>query len=204
IKPSTLTDGAKVQVLLGRLAAEIPGVGERLLLTEEAQGAHVASQSFLGFMQRSYPAGLDGDTSMASVAALAAPAPNGRIVFAELARAYYQGDARALFTDYLTLTLRLHLTLWIRYGVALESNQQNSTVVLSRGTPQLRLLLKDNDAPRIDTEHLVQRRPDLAGLVQGLQDPRIRVTDPLPLAQMVVTITLQLNIGAIVEALAEV
>lgn len=96
------------------------------------------------------------------------------------------------------------MLLWLRYGVALESNQQNSVVVLSREAPRLRLLLKDNDAGRIHLDYLARRWPDLAPHVAELQDRRIIVADSLPLAQMFTTITLQLNIAVLVEGFAEI
>ena len=202
IKPSTIRDGHTVQTLLGVIAADLPDVGSRLLLTREDVGACVAEQPFLGFILRRYPDTLS-DEDVAPVAALAAPAPDGRLVFETLADRYHGGDALALFDEYLDLTLRLHLTLWIRYGVALESNQQNSMIVLSGTAPRLRLLLKDNDAARLHGDRLAARRPDLAPLIDGLIDRRIVVDDPMALARMFITITLQLNIAVLVEALAD-
>jgi siderophore synthetase component len=202
IKPSTITDGALVQDLLGRVASHLPGVGERLLLTDEATGAHVDEQPFLGYILRRYPDGLD-DCAVAPVAALAAPAPDGRLVIENLADRCYRGDVLALFQDYIELTVALHLGLWLRAGIALESNQQNSLVVLSPKAPGLRLLLKDNDAPRIHGRFLARHYPSLAPHVEALRDRRIVVDDELPLAQMFTTITLQLNIAVVVEALAE-
>lgn len=106
------------------------------------------------------------------------------------------------FADYLDLTLRLHLLLWVRYGMALESNQQNSVLVFSDEAPGLRLLIKDNDAGRIWADRLARACPDLAARLNDLQDRRIVVSDALPLAQMFSTITLQLNIAVLVEGLS--
>lgn len=200
IKPSTIADGDTVQRILAAVAGEIPGAGRRLLLTGEDTGATVADQAFLGFILRRYPRGLKG-ADVAPVAALAARAPSGRLVVEDLAERFHGGDVAALFADYLDLTLDLHLTLWVRYGIALESNQQNSMVVLAPGG--LRLLLKDNDAARIHGATLAARRPDLAEHVAALRDRRIVVEDELALAQMVVTITVQLNVAVLVEALAD-
>lgn len=71
----------------------------------------------------------------------------------------------------------VHLTLWLRYGIALESNQQNAILSM---TPDeaLTLVMKDNDAARIF------------------------VQDDLALAQMFITITLQLCLAAVLENLA--
>jgi siderophore synthetase component len=203
IKPSTIRDGHSIQTLLGAIAAREPAYAQRLLLTDEQAGAHADHRMFLGYILRRYPdAALQG-CAVVPVAALTAAAPQGGIVAQELAQRYYGGDLRAFFDDYLDLTLGLHLTLWLRYGVALESNQQNSVLVLGKEGQRLRLLLKDNDAARIHTGELARRWPQLAAHVADLQDKRIAVDDALPLAQMFITITLQLNIAVLAERYAE-
>lgn len=202
IKPGTIADGATVQAILGAVKEEMREPGEHLLLTDEDVGATVDGRTFLGFILRRYPAGL-ADEAVAPVAALAAPAPDGRMAIEALAERFYGGDVLALFADYLDLTLRLHLTLWVRYGIALEANQQNSLVVLSHAEPRLRLMLKDNDAARLHGHALTTRRPDLAARVDAIHDRRIVVDGELPLAQMFITITLQLNVAVLVEALAD-
>jgi len=202
IKPSTIADGHAVQRLLGEIVAREPSLYGRVLLTDESTGAHVANHNFLGFIVRRYPAHALAEATPVPVAALGARTPRGDTVIEELAGRYFGGDSQALFDAYLDITLALHLRLWVRYGVALESNQQNSVVVLSDSAPRLRLLLKDNDAARIQQSHLAARWPELAALVAGLQDARIGVSDELPLAQMFTTITLQLNIATLVQTLA--
>ena len=203
IKPGTIGDGHRVQTLLGAIATREPAYAQRVLLSDERAGAHADHRPFLGYILRRYPAHqLEGST-LVPVAALTAAAPQGGLVAQQLARRYYGGDLLAFFDDYLGLTLSLHLTLWLRYGVALESNQQNSVLVMRDGAPGLRLLLKDNDAARIHTAALARRWPHLATHVAHLEDQRIRVDDDVPLAQMFVTITLQLNIAALAERYAE-
>lgn len=204
IKPSTIRDGHSIQSLLGAIAARESSIGERLLLTDEERGAHVDHRMFLGYILRHYPADALQDSALIPVAALMAPTPSGQLVAEELAAQFYDGDFDAFFNDYLDLTLRLHLLLWLRYGIALESNQQNSVIVLSRSEPRLRLLLKDNDAARIHLDYLRQRWPDLASHLATLHDRRIAVAERLPLAQMFTTITLQLNIAVLVERFAAV
>lgn len=202
IKPSTIHDGHAVQTLLKAIAADLPELGHRLLLTDEEVGGCVDGRPFLGFILRRYPDALC-DEDVAPVAALAAQGPDGRLVVETLADRHRAGDLLRLFGEYLELTVRLHLTLWIRYGVALESNQQNSMLVLSAGAP-LRLLLKDNDAARIDGARLASRRTDLSPRIGSLLDRRIVVDDdPMALARMFITITLQLNLAVLVEAIAE-
>lgn len=204
IKPSTIHDSHCIQTLLASIAAREPSIAERLLLTREDCGGHVDNRMFLGYILRHYPAEALTESTLIPVAALSAQTPAGYTVAEEAAAQFYGGDLEALFNDYLDLTLRLHLLLWLRYGVALESNQQNSVLVFSREAPRLRLLLKDNDSARIHFDYLAQRWPDLASHVAELQDQRIVVTDPLPLAQMFTTITLQLNIAVLAERFATI
>lgn len=201
IKPSTISDGQLVQELLAEIANREPLLRGRLLLTAEDTGAHVDGRTFLGYIVRRYPAAaLQGGTPV-PVAGLLAPAPGGGCVAEALAQRFYGGDLLALFQDYLELTLRLHLTLWLRYGIALESNQQNSVLVLSEAQ-RPRLLLKDNDAARIWPTRLQQVSAPLAARLADLQDVRLRVNGELPLAQMFTTITLQLNLAVPIEGLA--
>jgi siderophore synthetase component len=202
IKPSTIRDGQRVQDLLGAIADREPAIRGRLLLTTEDIGAHVANQTFLGYIIRRYPETLLKCSTPVPVAGLLAPSPGGVCVAEEMAVRFYGGDLLALFDDYLELTLRLHLTLWVRYGIALESNQQNSVLVFSDEGPRLRLLLKDNDAARLYRRRLERAAPALTGYIAALEDARLSVDDELPLAQMFTTITLQLNLAVPVEGLA--
>ncbi|WP_333874444.1 IucA/IucC family protein [Methylobacter sp.] len=201
IKPSTIADGHAVQSLLGRIAAQDADIAGRLLLTDESIGAHINHLPELGYILRRYPAGLEQAT-VVPVAGLLAPTPQGLSVAEELAQHFFAGRLEHFLDAYLETTLRIHLVLWLRYGIALESNQQNTMLVLGTGMPTLRLLLKDNDAPRIHGAHLAARWPTLAGFIDGLQDRRIVVDDELPLAQMFTTITLQLNIAVLIEGLS--
>ncbi len=203
IKPSTIGDGQRVQNLLGAIAEREPAIRERLLLTAEDTGAHVDGKTFLGYIVRRYPEAALQRSTPVPVAGLLAPSPAGGCVAEELAARFYGGDTAALFDDYLELTLRLHLTLWVRYGIALESNQQNSVLVLSEEAPRLRLLLKDNDAARLHRARLERVSPALAAHIEALEDARLVVDHELPLAQMFTTITLQLNLAVPTEGLAE-
>lgn len=199
VKPSTIADGHLVQSILGEIVAAEPGLRSRMWLTDESEGGH-AGQNFLGFILRRYPAALD-DATLVTIATLLAEGADGRLTLEHLAERFYDGDLKALLADYLDLTLALHLRLWLRYGIALESNQQNSVLALEAGQP-LRLLLKDNDAARILNSRLAQASPALAARADTLQDRRILAEDELALAQMFVTITLQLNLAVPLEGLA--
>lgn len=202
IKPSTIRDGQRVQDLLGAIAEREPALRGRLLLTAEDTGAHVAGKTFLGYIVRRYPEAALQRSTPVPVAGLLAPSPAGGCVAQELAARFYGGDLVALFDDYLDLTLRLHLILWVRYGIALESNQQNSVLVFCDEAPRLRLLLKDNDAARLHRARLERVSPALAAHIEALEDARLVVDDELPLAQMFTTITLQLNLAVPIEGLA--
>lgn len=199
VKPSTIHDGHLVQSLLAEIIAAEPDLRGRAWLSDESEGGH-AGQNFLGFILRRYPAGLEAAT-LVSVAALLAEGADGRLTLEALADSFYAGSLERLLEDYLALTLGLHLRLWLRYGIALESNQQNSVLVMAPGQP-VQLLFKDNDAPRILATRLAQADPVLAAQVEHLQDRRILAEDEMALAQMFVTITLQLNLAVPLEGLA--
>jgi siderophore synthetase component len=201
VKPSTIYDGYTVQCLLTAVAASDPALMARYRLTDESTGAHVDDLSWLGVIVRRYPAGLEG-TTMVPVAALSASGADGRCVMESLAARFYGGDLTGFLQDYLNLTLTVHLRLWLKYGIALESNQQNSMLVLSDAGP-LQLLMKDNDAPRLWPARLCARLGNLTPLVDEVRDDRILVDAEEPLAQMFTTITLQLNIAVLLEELVD-
>ncbi|WP_433434127.1 IucA/IucC family protein [Nonomuraea sp. CA-141351] len=117
IKPGTLGDGAKAELLLRELAD--PDV----LLADEQTYAH-AGHEYLAWMVRRLPEG-----KIVPVAALAVPG-----VPAEL------GD---VVPAYLRVLLRWNVRLFVRYGVALEAHQQNLALVFQGD--RMRLLVKDND-----------------------------------------------------------
>jgi IucA / IucC family/Ferric iron reductase FhuF-like transporter len=189
IKPGTLVDGAVVGRLLAAVLAREPRFADRVLLADEQTYAH-ANDEMLTFLVRRYPA-LDS----ADVVPLAAlPACS---VLDELADRYFGGDRTALLTGYLELLLDFQVTLLLRYGIALESHQQNMSLVLDRvaGRTRIRLLLKDNDGPRLRADRLPPARAaDLA----LLDDRRILVDDTEPLIDVFTTITLHLCAAAIV------
>jgi siderophore synthetase component len=117
IKPGTLEDGAKAELLLRQLAD--PDV----LLADEQTYAH-AGHEYLAWMVRRLPEG-----KIVPVAALGAPGVPDEL-----------GD---VVPGYLRLLLRWNVRLFVRYGVALEAHQQNLALVFQDG--RMRLLVKDND-----------------------------------------------------------
>jgi len=200
IKPSTLYDGHWFQITLQSLADRDPELGRRYVHVDEKHGGHAADSRHLAYIVRRYPTGLENVT-LVPVAALASPLADGRLFVEQLVEHFYGGSLQRWLDDYLDLLLQTHLRLWLRYGIALEANQQNAVLMFEQGQP-LRLLMKDNDAARLWPQRFAQACPDLADLPLALHDERIRVDSSQPLAEMFCTITLQLNIVAILEAIA--
>jgi siderophore synthetase component len=199
IKPSTLYDGHWFQTTLLALTERDPALYSRYLHVDEKHGGHAAESRHLAYIVRRYPTGLDNVT-LVPVAALASPLVDGRLFLEQLAGHFYAGSWQHWLGEYLDLLLQVHLRLWLQYGIALEANQQNAVLMFEQGQP-LRLLMKDNDAARLWPRRFAAACPDLAELAQSLQDERIRVDSSQPLAEMFCTITLQLNIVAILEAI---
>ncbi|GAA3070508.1 hypothetical protein GCM10020000_63780 [Streptomyces olivoverticillatus] len=96
-----------------------------------------------------------------------------------------------------------HTTLF-SYGIALESHQQNTSVVLDEadGRPRLRLLLKDNDDPRVHPARLAARIGRATDGLLGFGDRRILVAGDGPVADVFATITVHLCAGALAFELA--
>jgi siderophore synthetase component len=200
IKPVTINDGHVVHSLLEAIRADDAPLRAKLLLTDESGGAHHAGERFLAYIVRRYPEGLDGCEPV-PVTALMAPMPDGRPYALHLADRYYRGDVERFLGEFCDLLLSVHLRLAARYGIELEANQQNSLVLFDRNDGGLRLLLKDNDSPRIDASALLAASPGVDMWIGRLQDARIAQTDTAAIAQMLITITIQLNLGAVIEGL---
>ncbi|MBR7673309.1 IucA/IucC family protein, partial [Streptomyces daliensis] len=203
IKPGTLADGAAVQRLLAEVTAREPRFRDTVLHADERAYAH-AGHELLAALVRRYPAGLDGCV-VAPLAALLSEEPGGGLLLERLADRFYGGDPLALLDALLTLLLDWQTTL-LGYGIALESHQQNVSLVLDRtehadGTDRtggaatrLRLLFKDNDGPRI---HAARLRATLgAAPAAPFADARILTRDERPVMDLFTTITLHLCAGA--------
>lgn len=202
ITPGSLADGDAGTHLLRLVLGAEPRFHDRILIADEQTYGH-AGHELAGFLVRRYPPGLD-DARVVAVAALAATSPGGRTVVEALADEYFDGDPFALYEAYLLLLLDWNVTLWLRYGIALEAHQQNTSLVLDRdveGGTRLRLLLKDNDSPRIVPGRVRTQLGDAADAVP-FHDARIAVADGRPLADVFTTITLHLCAAAPLMALA--
>lgn len=199
IKPSTLYDGHWFERVLRDVAEADPALRGRYVHVDESHGGHVAEARHLSWLVRRYPA-LD-DATLVPVAALCASLPDGRSMAAHLADRWYRGDLRAWWRDYAELLCDVHLRLWLAHGIALESNQQNAVLIYEAGKA-VRLLMKDNDAARVLLPRLRTTLTDLE-TYGALRDARIAVKDDAALARMFCTITLQLDLVAVIEGIAE-
>ncbi|WP_428819033.1 IucA/IucC family protein [Microbulbifer sp. MCCC 1A16149] len=202
IKPSTLYDGHTFSRLLTEIAKHDPVLRGSYLHCDEQAGGHCGESRELAFILRHYPAEQLQESTLVPVAALASPMPDGRLYLEHLADQFYRGDLHAWLDAYLSLMLKVHLRLWLVYGIALEANQQNAVLNFCEGRP-LGLIMKDNDSARILPSRCISAAPELQSIIEDLRDARIRVDEELPLAQMFCTITLQLNIAVIIEAVCQ-
>ncbi|CAH1234374.1 Vibrioferrin amide bond forming protein PvsB [Vibrio harveyi] len=201
IKPSTLYDGHWFERLLTHLEQSDSELSGTLFHCNEKHGGHVGDDKTFAYIVREYPVHHCEDQALVPVAALASPMPDGRLFLEHLAEQYYQQDTLAWFTDYVDLLCKVHLTLWLRYGIALESNQQNAIIAFNK-EGKMTLAMKDNDAARIWPNRFKAFEQHSPVQCDQLLDQRIKVDNELALGQMFTTITLQLDIAAIVEAMA--
>ncbi len=202
IKPGTLVDGAACQRLVETVIAREPRFRDTVLHADETVYAH-AGHELLAVLCRRYPSGLD-DAVVVPLAALLSEAPGGAMVIDHLAGRFYGGDPVALLDACLTLLFDWQTTLF-GYGIALESHQQNISVILDRagsGRTRLRLLFKDNDGPRINAARLRETLGADAPDRSGFEDARIFAADDGPVTDLFTTITLHLCAGAYAFALA--
>lgn len=207
IKPGTLTDGAAGQRLVEAVVEREPRFKGVVLHADETRFAH-AGHELLAVLLRRYPAGLD-NAVVVPMAALLCPAPGDRLVVEHLADRFYGGDPLALLDATLTLLFDWQTTLFT-YGIALESHQQNISLVLdhypadaSRGRrTRLRLLFKDNDGPRINLARLRDAMGQQTAHAAEFEDARIFVVGDRPVLDVFTTITLHLCAGAYAFGLA--
>ncbi|MGW7075144.1 IucA/IucC family protein [Streptomyces sp. NPDC054866] len=207
IKPGTLADGAAGQRLVEAVIDREPRFKGVVLHADETRFAH-AGHELLAVLLRRYPAGLDG-AAVVPMAALLCPAPGGdRLLIDHLADRFYGGDPLALLDATLTLLFDWQTTLFA-YGIALESHQQNISLVMDHpaggdvtGPTRLRLLFKDNDGPRVNLNRLHDAMGQQALETGAFNDLRIFVDGDRPVLDVFTTITLHLCAGSYAFGLA--
>lgn len=208
IKPGTLVDGASGQRLIEAVVAREPRFQGVVLHADETRFAH-AGHELLAVLLRRFPAGLDGAV-VVPMAALLCPSPgSGRLLIDRLAERFYGGDPLALLDAMLTLLFDWQTTLFA-YGIALESHQQNISLVLDDGQQgeaagprtRLRLLFKDNDGPRINHARLRDVMGQQAPPTSEFDDARIFAEGDRAVLDVFSTITLHLCAGSYAFGLA--
>ncbi len=223
INPGTLADGALVRGILDTAIGVDPLLSS-LLLADESSYAHVG-HPYLGYLLRRLPAGLDWHR-IVPVAALLAPSPDAAagtsrpLVIEELARWTGRGDLSVLLTAYLRTLFGVQVRLFARYGIALESHQQNAALALAPPAPsaihraagsdeaeyetsRLRLLVKDFDGALIHLPRLTAALGPGTPGEDAFADPRLLTTSDDALADVFITITVHLCAGALAFGLAE-
>jgi siderophore synthetase component len=210
LPPGTLADGALVRDILARAAAadDEPVLGHRLLLADEGTYTH-AGHPVLSYLLRRLPPGL-GRCRIVPVAALLAPSPDPMpgprrpTVIEELAGWARGGDLAEMFADYLTVLFGVHVRLFARYGIALESHQQNTALVLGPpGDPAgLRLLVKDFDGALVHLPRLAAALGPAAPDESAFADQRLITRSDDALADVFITITVHLCAAALAFGLA--
>ncbi|MFI2346557.1 IucA/IucC family protein [Streptomyces sp. NPDC019443] len=201
IKPGTLVDGAAGQRLLETVITREPRFRDTVLHADESRFAH-AGHELLAVLSRRYPGGLD-EALVVPMAALLSRAPGGRLLIDHLADRFYGGDPAALLDAALTLLFDWQTALF-GYGIALESHQQNISLVLDghAGNPRIRLLLKDNDGPRINAARLRETLGADAPDPAEFDDSRIFGESDRPVTDLFNTVTVHLCAGAYAFGLA--
>jgi siderophore synthetase component len=201
IKPGTLYDGHWFARCLTHLEQNDDRLQGRYRHVDESTAGHLGDDRLFAFLLRRYPQPKDGET-LVPVAALCSPLPDGRPYIAGLLAQQGGLGLEDWWQQYCALMAGVHLRLWLKYGIALESNQQNAVLSITPNQP-LTLIMKDNDAARLWPERFCQSCPALVEQLDELKDPRILVDNELALGQMFTTITLQLDLAAVLEGLAD-
>ena len=204
IKSSTLYDGYWFEKVLTQLEQQDLKLQGLYSHCHESHGGHVGDIKELAYIVRQYPPSMHCKM-LVPIAALASEMPDKKLYLSHLIDRFYQGNVSLWLDEYLTLLLSVHLRLWLKYGIALESNQQNAVLAFSAEQP-LTLVMKDNDSARILASRFINNVHDsdaAKAQIELLIDQRILVENDISLAEMFTTITLQLDIAAIFESMAK-
>ncbi|MBU5615745.1 IucA/IucC protein [Psychrobacter sp. TAE2020] len=212
IKSSTIYDGYWFQRTLQLIAEKDVALQGYYAHCDESLGGHMGDDKTLAFIVRRYDDINLTDKTPVPVAAFGSVMPDDRPFISHLIDIFYDGDSRRWLKEYIALLCHVHLILWIKYGIALEANQQNAVIVFDQHSCTMTLLMKDNDSARLYpprfnaamTQIGLSNVIDINAInnIKDIKDQRIVVEDELALAQMFLTITLQLDIVAIIEMMS--
>lgn len=206
IKPSTIYDGYWFQQTLQAIEQADCDLTGQYYHCDESLGGHVGDKKSLAFIVRRYDADYLARKTAVPVAALGSAMPDSKPFISHLIKQYYHDDSERWLSEYSKLLCQVHLRLWIKYGIALESNQQNAVILFDQDATAMTLLMKDNDAARLlptrFNDAISREGLESCPNLRALKDSRILVDDELALAQMFLTITLQLDLAAIVEMMS--
>ncbi|WP_440453956.1 IucA/IucC family protein [Psychrobacter sp. ASPA161_9] len=212
IKPSTIYDGYWFQRTLQLIEKNDASLQGCYAHCDESLGGHMGDDRTFAFIVRRYDDINLTDKTPVPVAAFGSVMPDGRPFISHLIAKFYDGDSQVWLKEYIHLLCHVHLNLWIKYGIALEANQQNAVIVFDQHSSTMTLLMKDNDSARLYPPRFNagMAQIDLGDVINSsaindikdIKDQRIVVEDELALAQMFLTITLQLDIVAIIEMMS--
>lgn len=200
LPPRSLSDGALVGRVLQQIAERHPGQG--VLIADESSYLH-ADHPYLACLIRRFDPRLS-TRRVVSVAALGARAPSGRLVAQELADECFNGDVLAFFDTYLGTLFSWQVLLFARYGIALESHQQNTALVLTPGQASVELLIKDHDGALVELDRLAAALGKGTPTQGEFADPRMLTRDRRALAAVFTTITLHLCAAGVAESLSAI
>ena len=192
IKPSTIYDGNWFQRTLQLIAENDAALQGCYAHCDERLGGHMGDDKTLAFIVRRYDDINLTDKTPVPVAAFGSVMPDGRPFISHLIDTFYEGNSQLWLKEYIALLCHVHLNLWIKYGIALEANQQNAVIVFdhhSRTMPRFNAAISQFGLANVIN-------------IDDIKDQRIVVDDELALAQMFLTITLQLDIVAIIEMIS--
>ncbi|TDD59663.1 IucA/IucC family siderophore biosynthesis protein [Kribbella antibiotica] len=194
IKAGVLVDGAAGERLMHDVIDHEARFAATILNADE-QTYYESGDELFAVLLRRYPSGLD-DALVVPLAAFAAKAPSGRRVIDHLADRFYNGKIHDLYDAFVTLLFDWQTTLF-GYGIALESHQQNTSVIFDRvdGATRIRLLYKDNDGLRINRQRCADRG--------DFTDPRMFGDNDRALTDLFTTITIHLCTASLAFALAD-
>ncbi|MFI5728855.1 IucA/IucC family protein [Kribbella sp. NPDC051587] len=194
IKAGVLVDGAAGERLMREIIAKEARFATTILNADE-QTYYESGDELLAVLLRRYPDGLDNALTV-PLAAFAAQAPSGQRVVDHLTDRFYDGKLHDLYDALVTLLFDWQTTLF-GYGIALESHQQNTSVIFDRidGRARIRLLYKDNDGLRIN----LRRWPDRGAFT----DERMFSEDNRALTDLFTTITIHLCTASLAFELAD-